>query len=217
LFSQSRKLIIARHGESEWNATGQWTGTTDVHLTEKGFKEAAKLGVALKELEIPINAAYCSEQIRTRETLEGILNASQQFDVDISVASEINERDYGDYTGKNKWEVKEILGEEAFNDLRRGWNVEIPNGETLKMVYERAVPFYREKILPLVNKGQNVLLVAHGNSIRALIKYIEDIDDSEVSNLQMLFGQLVIYEVDEEGHRKNSFIKEIDTEQSPNA
>lgn len=211
------KLIIARHGESEWNATGQWTGTTDVHLTEKGFKEAAKLGVALKELEIPINAAYCSEQIRTRETLEGILNASQQFDVDITVASEINERDYGDYTGKNKWEVKEILGEEAFNDLRRGWNVEIPNGETLKMVYERAVPFYKEKVLPLVNKGQNVLLVAHGNSIRALIKYIEDIDDSEVSNLQMLFGQLVIYEVDEEGHRKNSFIKEIDTEQSPNA
>ena len=211
------KLVIIRHGESEWNATGQWTGITDVHLTEKGFKEAAKLGVALKELEITIDTAYCSEQIRTRETLEGILNASQQFEVDINVTSAINERDYGDYTGKNKWEVKEMLGEEAFNNLRRGWNVEVPNGETLKMVYERAVPFYRETILPLINKGQNVLLVAHGNSIRALMKYIEEINDDEVSHLEMLFGQIVIYEVDENGHRKNSSITEIDTEKSPNA
>jgi D-lactate dehydrogenase len=210
------KLLVCRHSESEWNATGQWTGITDVHLDEKGFKESAKLGLKVKSLNIPIDIGYCSEQIRTRETIEGILNASQMFDVDIVRSGAINERDYGDYTGKNKWEMKEQLGEEHFNDIRRGWDVEVPNGETLKMVYERVIPFYKNEIMPLLKEGKNVLLVAHGNSIRALMKYIESIQDSDVGNLEMIFGEILIYDVDDNGLSKSKEIQKIET-QPPNA
>lgn len=196
------KLIIARHAESEWNATGQWSGITDVHLSEKGFHESTMLGLVLRDLKFRVDIAYCSEQIRTRETLEGILSASQQFDVEVHRMSSINERDYGDYTGKNKWEMKDLLGEEKFNHLRRGWNVPVPHGETLKMVYERVLPFYKTTILPQLLDGKNVLLVAHGNSIRALMKYVEDISDADIEETEMIFGQILVYDVDKHGHSK---------------
>ena len=210
------KLILARHAESEWNATGQWSGITDVHLSDKGFHESVLLARALQELSVPIDIAYCSQQIRTRETLEGMLNASQQYDVNIVRESAINERDYGEYTGKNKWEMKELLGEDEFNAIRRGWDVPIPGGESLKMVYERVIPFYLGKILPLLEQGQNVLLVAHGNSIRALIKYLKNISDEDVSNLEMLFGEILVYDVDAEGHMTNEMSNKIDSPK-PNA
>jgi D-lactate dehydrogenase len=193
------KLVIVRHTESEWNETGRWTGITDVHLSQKGFHDAGQFGVALRELDIPINQSFCSQQIRTLETLEGILDASQQFDVPIEREAAINERDYGGYTGKNKWEMKELLGEESFNKIRRGWEEPIPDGETLKMVYERVLPFYKERVVPLLNAGKNVLIVAHGNSIRAMMKYIESLDTSQVESLEMLFGVIVIYDVNEDG------------------
>lgn len=196
---QNGKLIVVRHAESEWNATGQWTGNRDIHLSEKGFREAGLLGKKFKELGIIIDHAFCSQQIRTRETLEGILDGSGQFEVDILRSSAMNERDYGDYTGKNKWEMKDLIGEEAWNDIRRGWDVPVPNGEALKQVYERVVPFYVERILPLLLSGKNVLLVAHGNSIRALMKYVESISDEGVSDLEMLFGQIVSYTINENG------------------
>jgi len=205
------KLLVARHAESEWNASGKWTGITDVHLSEKGFRESAMFGQALKKLDIPINVAYCSEQIRTRETLEGMLDAAQQFDVDIVTNSGLNERDYGEYTGKNKWEMKELIGEEAFNNLRRGWDVPIPGGETLKMVYERVLPFYTGTVLPLLRQGKNVLIVAHGNSIRALVKYLESISDEDVCKLEMSFGEIIIYNVSEDGRRAGSSVVKIDT------
>ncbi len=204
------KLLITRHAESEWNATGQWTGITDIHLSEKGFREAAQLGRVVRDLSIKVDLAYCSEQIRTRETLEGILDASQMFDVDIIREKSLNERDYGDYTGKNKWEMKELLGDERFNRLRRGWNEPIPNGETLKMVYDRVTPFFLEKVLPDLQAGKNILLVAHGNSIRALMKFIESISDQEVENLEMLFGQILIYDIDIDGHSVNKIIEQTE-------
>lgn len=196
----SGKLIVVRHAESEWNATGRWTGTRDIHLSEKGFHESGRLGLAVKSLNIPIDIAYCSQQIRTRETLEGILDASQMFEVDITREPALNERDYGDYTGKNKWEMKELIGEEAWNNIRRGWDAPIPDGETLRTVYERVVPFYQQTVLPLLQSGKNIIIVAHGNSIRALMKFIESIPDEEVSNLEMLFGQIIVYNIDEKGN-----------------
>jgi 2,3-bisphosphoglycerate-dependent phosphoglycerate mutase len=211
------KLLIARHTESEWNATGQWSGISDVHLSEKGFKEAAMFGHALKNMDIQIDVAFCSEQIRSRETLEGILNTAQIFDVEIVTNGAINERDYGQYTGKNKWEMKELIGEEEFHALRRGWNVPVPGGETLEMVYERAVPFYKNTILPRLLTGENVLIVAHGNSIRALMKYIESISDEDVSKLEMLFGQIIIYDISQDGLRQDSSIVKIETITPPNA
>lgn len=173
-------------------------------------------GIALKKLDIHVDIAYCSQQIRTRETLEGMLDAAQQFEVDIVTDKALNERDYGEYTGKNKWEMKDLLGEEAFNALRRGWDVPIPGGETLKMVYERVVPFYTKTVMPLLQEGKNVLIVAHGNSIRALIKYLESISDEDVSSLEMIFGQIIIYDITPEGLCANSSKVQIDTT-PPNA
>jgi len=196
---QAGKLIVARHGESEWNALGKWTGTTDVHLSEKGFHESSQYGQLIAKTDINIDYAFCSEQIRTLETLEGILNSSQQFDVKYERIGSLNERDYGDYTGKNKWEMRDIIGEEEFNKLHREWNYPVPNGETLKTVYERVIPFYEKAVTPRIIAGENVLIVAHGNSIRALIKYIEDISDDEISNVEMLIGAIVVYDLDNKG------------------
>lgn len=203
------KLLLIRHGESEWNALGKWTGSTDVHLTEKGFREAAMFGRKLQD--IPIDYAFTSQQVRALETLEGIMDASQQFDLQFERTAAFNERDYGDYTGKNKWEMKDLLGEEVFNHIRRDWDYEVPNGETLKKVFERAVPYYKEHVLPLLNKGKTILVVTHGNSLRALIKYIEKIGDDEVSKLEMPFGNIIMYQVDADGYVLNKAIRTIDT------
>lgn len=208
--TQAGTLLITRHTESEWNAIGKWTGITDVHLSENGFKEAAMLGEALKGLAIKVDVAYCSEQVRTRETLDGMLDAAQQSGVDIVVSGALNERDYGVYTGKNKWEMKELIGEDAFNELRRGWDVPVQGGETLKMVYERAVPFYTNTIVPLLQNGKNVLIMAHGNSIRALMKYIESISDQDIVDLEMPFGQIFVYKVSPEGLKLSKSAVTID-------
>jgi len=205
------KLLVVRHAESEWNAAGKWTGITDIHLDDKGFKESAMFGKALKKLDIPIDVAYCSEQIRSRETLEGMLDSAQQFEVKVEIISQLNERDYGEYTGKNKWEVEQVVGEVRFNEIRRGWDTPIPGGETLKMVYKRVVPFYTGTVLPLLQDGKNVLIVAHGNSIRALMKYLQSISDNDISQLEMPFGQIIIYDISPSGLRASSSVVQIDT------
>lgn len=207
------QLIIIRHGESEWNALGKWTGHTDVHLSAKGFHEAALMGEKLKDIRI--DYAYHSEQIRTLETLEGILDASGQLDVPYERARAINERDYGIYTGKNKWQVQKEIGEDAFQAIRRGWNVTVPQGETLKMVYDRAVPFYQKTVLIRLAKGENVLIVGHGNSIRSLMKYIERISDEDIGSVEMIFGTALIYHVDAHGYIIDKTIRTIETTLPP--
>lgn len=207
------KLIIVRHGESEWNARGVWTGSTDVHLSKKGYKEAELLGE--KMADIHFDEAFCSQQIRALETLEGILDASKQYDVPYERSSALNERDYGDFTGKNKWQVQQAVGDAEFQRIRRGWDHPVANGETLKAVYERVVPFYDFKILPELKKHKNVLVVAHGNSIRALIKYIEEISDADIEKTEMIFGDILIYDVDEIGKKQNKIVRKIDTTPPP--
>lgn len=207
------KLIIVRHTESEWNALGIWTGITDVHLTQKGHKEAALLGQALKDIRFDI--AFHSEQVRTRETLEDILSASRQMQVPVKSTGAINERDYGDLTGKNKWEVQAEVGEDQFQRIRRGWNEPVPNGETLKDVYGRTIPFYTTVVMPLLKEGKNVLIVSHGNSIRTLMKYIESISDEAIEHTEMPFGQALIYSVDNDGRQVTKEIRTIDTVPPP--
>lgn len=192
------RLVLIRHGESEWNALGKWTGKTEVHLSENGFHQASQLGHLAKDIKF--DYAFCSTQIRAFETLEGVLNASDQSDVPYERSSAINERDYGDYTGADKWQMKEKLGDAEFKSLRRDWDHPIPGGETLKMVYERVEPYYKDKILPKLLDGKNVLVVAHGNSLRAMVKYIEKISDQDISKFEMLIGQILIYEIDSTGH-----------------
>ena len=188
-------LVISRHGESEWNLLGKWTGWTDVVLTEKGVADTVRLGALLKDMDF--DAAYTSELKRTHQTLDALLEGRGRGELLTIRNAALNERDYGDLTGKNKWEVKEEIGEEAFNGIRRGWDYPVPGGETLKMVYERVLPYFKREILPKLQAGENILLVAHGNSIRALMKELDQISEADMANVEMLFGQVLVYTFDE--------------------
>jgi 2,3-bisphosphoglycerate-dependent phosphoglycerate mutase len=200
-------LVVARHHESEWNKQGLWTGKRDRHLTEYGFQKSAEMGKLISDIRIDF--AFASMQVRSIETLSCMLDGMGQYDVPAKHSSHLNERDYGDYTGKSKWEVEKEVGEEIWEKIRREWDYPVPHGETLKMVYERVVPFYKEKILPLILEGKNVLVVAHGNSIRALMKYIENIPDADIKNLEMLFGGVLIYHLDSDGHIESKEVRQV--------
>ena len=202
------KLIVVRHGESEYNLEGRWTGTTDVHLAPQGIEKAAKLGEKLKDMTI--DYTYTSQQIRTKETLEAIMNGSGHYDLHHEPALALNERDYGIYTGMNKDQIKAIIGEESFMDLRRSWDSPVEGGESLKDVYQRVIPFYLRVVMPRIRHGQNVMLVAHGNSIRSLIKYIDDIADEDIGSVEMNQKSVHIYDVDMDGRSKKKEVRSID-------
>ncbi len=191
------KLILVRHSKSEWNVLGKWTGWTDVDLNEEGRTDAVRTAEALKDIQI--DQAFVSNLKRAQQTLEIILAEIDQTDVPTTKTEALNERNYGIYTGKNKWEVKEEVGEEEFQNIRRGWEHPIPEGETMKKVYERVVPFYENEVLPLLKTGKNVILAAHGNSLRALVKYLEDLSVEELVALEFGIGEAYVYEVDESG------------------
>lgn len=202
----SGKLVIIRHGQSEWNEQGRWTGTTDVHITEKGRESSMELGEKLADTKFDF--AYISQQVRTRETLDAIMQGASQPDLKFEQTAAINERDYGIYTGMKKEAIEKIIGPAAYNELRRSWDSPVESGESLKDVYERVIPFYLRIILPRLRHGQNILVVAHGNSIRSLIKYIDNISDDQIGETEMLAGQALVYEVDSEGRSKKREIIE---------
>ncbi|MBI2330250.1 2,3-diphosphoglycerate-dependent phosphoglycerate mutase [Candidatus Daviesbacteria bacterium] len=199
------KLVLVRHGESTWNAKGIWTGLTDVGLTEKGKKEAQIAGKAIKGINFQI--AFVSVLKRAKETLEEIEKILGVKLPAIENAA-LNERDYGDYTGKNKWQVRQEIGEEEFLKLRRSWDYPVPNGESLKQVYERTVPYYQEHILPELQKGKNVLVSAHGNSLRALVKFLDNLSDEDVAKLEIPTGQVLVYEISPDGKILSKEIRE---------
>lgn len=186
-------LILVRHGESKWNAKGIWTGLTDIPLNSQGIKEARKAGELLKDIKIDI--AYTSVLIRAKQTLDEIKNVLK-LSLQTFENKALNERDYGELTGKDKWEIEKEYGEEKFFKIRRGWNFPIPKGETLKDVYNRVVPYYQKEILPKLKMGKNILIVAHGNSLRALVKYLENITDEDISHLELATGELYVYKID---------------------
>ena len=111
----------------------------------------------------------------------------------------LDERHYGDYTGKNKWQVKEEIGEVEFNKLRREWNYPVPNGETLKDVHDRAIPYYQEHIINDLKDGKNIIIAGHGNTLRALMKHLEEVDDNDVHTLEIGTGQVLVYEINNDG------------------
>jgi len=206
----SGKLILARHHESEWNKLGKWTGLVDKPLTAYGTEKADDMGLLVKDMRI--DCAFASKLVRTVQTLDCMLNVCKLTEIPTEHAAALNERDYGDYTGKNKWEMEQLLGKDEFKKLRRAWDYPPPNGESLKMVYDRAVPYFKETILPLVNEGKNVLVVAHGNSLRALIKYIESISDEGIADVEMPFGAIVIYDLDADGHMLHKETRQTESE-----
>ncbi|KKS71303.1 hypothetical protein A3A14_03820 [Candidatus Daviesbacteria bacterium RIFCSPLOWO2_01_FULL_43_38] len=188
-------LVLVRHGESTWNKVNAWTGLTDISLDEEGRDVAKKDGELLKDISFDI--AFTSALRRAQQSLEEIKGVVGE--ISTTEAAALNERDYGDLTGKNKLEVEEMYGEDQYLKWRRGWDEPVPNGETLKDVYGRAVPYYQENILPELKTGKNVLVVAHGNSLRALIKFLENIPDEEIPNLEIETGGIYIYQIDPEG------------------
>lgn len=205
------KLIISRHSESEWNLTGQWTGFTDVNLTPKGHADAQVIGRMLSGYKF--DNVYVSLLKRAQQTMFSILGENNNTNSPkITFAGEINERDYGDLTGKNKWEVKEEVGEEAFNGIRRGWDYSVPGGETLKDVSARVVPYFESEMLPKLKAGENILMAAHGNSIRALVKYLDEVADEDVAQVEMGFGQVLVYEFDENGEMINREVLQAEVE-----
>jgi len=203
-------LIIARHHESEWNKEGLWTGTRDVHLTPYGVQKSAEMGLLIKDL--PPDYAFVSTQVRTDETLDAMLKALNITTLDGESNPSLNERDYGDFTGKNKWEVEKEIGAEAFEHMRRDWDYPIPHGETLKMVYDRIVPFYCDTVLPLLWAGHKVLIVSHGNALRALMMYMESVPPERAAEEEMLFGSVVIYKVDDEGRMAHKEVRTVPSE-----
>jgi 2,3-bisphosphoglycerate-dependent phosphoglycerate mutase len=198
-------LVLVRHGTSQWNAQGLWTGWTDIDLAEKGVEDAKEAGEAVKDMHFDV--AFTSNLIRSQHTLDEILKVIGQTDIPIFKNHALDEKSYGDMTGKNKWEVKEKYGEEQWIKWRRAWNEPIPNGETLKMVYERVVPYYKETILPHLEKGENVIVAAHGNSLRALVKYLENTSDDKIEKLEFGLGEVYVYQIDENGNIINKEIR----------
>ena len=198
-------LILVRHGESEWNQKGLWTGLTDIGLSEKGKEESRDAGEKLKGFSIDI--AYISPLIRAEQTLTEIKNVLRLTNFPIVENQALNERNYGIFTGKNKWEIQKKVGNGKFQKIRRGWDSPIPKGETLKNVYNRVVPYYSKEILPKLKKGKNILIVAHGNSLRALVKYLENLSDEDVEALEIATGEVYIYNLNDQGITVSKQIK----------
>jgi 2,3-bisphosphoglycerate-dependent phosphoglycerate mutase len=189
-------LVLVRHGQSEWNALGQWTGLTDVELTQQGRTEARAAAKTLKD--ISFDAAHTSKLKRAQDTLGEILGELGQAELEAKKSAALNERDYGDLTGKNKWQVRDEHGEEKFMAWRRSWDYPVPDGETLKDVHDRAVPYYEKHILADLKAGKNVIVAAHGNTLRALVKHLEQLPEDAVPSLEIGTGEVYLYEIDEQ-------------------
>lgn len=198
------ELVLVRHGKSAWNEKGLWTGFTDVPLCEKGYAEAKSVGDALKGMNFDFS--FIAPLIRNRETLKTILETMGEKKLDVIESSAILERDYGIYTGKNKWQVKEEVGEEEFQNIRRGWDHKIPEGESLKQVYERFVPYYKNEIEPKLKSGKNILIVSSGNALRSLIKHLENLSEEEISKVEIGTAEVWQYTIDANGDVKDKKI-----------
>ena len=214
------KLILTRHGQSIWNAENRFTGWVDVDLSRLGVLEAKKSGQLIKELKIDIDKSYTSFLKRAIKTLEVILEENY-LKLDLNISWEINERHYGSLTGLNKEETKKKIGEEQFKKYRRSWNIapppmskddknqslfsslnnripqgKIPYTESLKDTYDRVIPFFESKIKLDLQNNKNIIISAHGNSLRALCKKLFNISDQKINELEIPTGNPLLLEFD---------------------
>ena len=212
------KLILTRHGQSVWNAENRFTGWVDVDLSDKGVLEAEKSGQIIKDLNINIDISYTSYLKRAIKTLTTILKKNN-LELKFNTAWQLNERHYGSLTGLNKEETKNKIGEVQFKKYRRSWDIapppmeekseyqnlfsplnsSIPAGmtpftESLKNTYDRVVPFYENEIKKNLTKNRNILISAHGNSLRALCKYLFNISDVKINELEIPTGNPLVVE-----------------------
>ena len=220
-------LILIRHGQSEWNLEKRFTGWVDVDLTSIGKLEACKAGERIKELNIKLDYFYSSFQLRAINTLKLIKNTLRNKN-EIIKAWELNERHYGNLTGLNKDEMKEKIGRKKILEFRRSWDIRpeplnktspyhplnikiyenipkknIPNTESLEDTFNRVVPYYKKEIESKLSDQKSILVSAHGNSIRALCKYLFKLDNKKISSLEIPTGNPLVVELDRKCKIKN--------------
>lgn len=192
-------LILVRHGQSEWNLKNLFTGWRDPDLTARGKEEARNAGKALKKRDFSPDVCFTSALRRAQHTLDLMLSEMGVANMTIVRNQALNERDYGDLSGLNKDDARDKWGEEQVHIWRRSFDVPPPGGESLKNTAERVLPYYEASILPLVKKGRNVLVAAHGNSLRALVMQLEGLSPEEIVAREIGTGDPLIYEIDENG------------------
>jgi 2,3-bisphosphoglycerate-dependent phosphoglycerate mutase len=192
------KLFLVRHGQSLWNLENRFTGWHDIDITEEGIEEAKKAGIALKKERIDI--AFTSALIRAQHTLTIILEETGNTQIPVIMDKALNERSYGNLEGLNKAETAQKYGDEQVHTWRRSYDVVPPGGESLKDTYNRVVPYFESKIVPLLKQEKNVLIVAHGNSLRALIMYLEHLSPEEILEREIATGFPLTYIFDENFH-----------------
>ena len=188
------RLILIRHGQSVWNASNRFTGWTDVELSEKGVMEAQEAGRQLSGIRIDV--VHTSDLIRAQRTAEIVMrhNETSGDDVPTRYDWRLNERHYGSLQGLNKAETAEKYGAEQVHIWRRSFDVPPPEGESLEMTAERTIPYFSEEILPDLESGKNVLVSAHGNSLRSIVMYIEEISPEDIISLEIPTGVPMYYE-----------------------
>ncbi|WP_370675838.1 2,3-bisphosphoglycerate-dependent phosphoglycerate mutase [Pleomorphomonas sp. PLEO] len=199
----SRILVLVRHGQSEWNLLNLFTGWKDPDLTPLGVKEATAAGTRLKALGYKYDIAYTSVLTRAQHTLNLILGEVGQPNLETIKDQALNERDYGELTGLNKDDARAKWGEEQVHIWRRSFDVPPPGGESLKNTAERTLPYFNAEILPRVLKGENVLVAAHGNSLRSIIMDLEKLTGDEIVARELNTGEPIVYELNEDGSIKS--------------
>lgn len=200
------KLVLVRHGASEWNLKDMFTGWVDVPLSEQGKAEAHKAAEKLKGFHFDM--AFTSMLSRASDTLNIILEDLGQNSIPIQRDIALNERHYGDLQGKNKEEMAEVFGSDLVQIWRRSYDVAPPNGESLKDTCERTIPYLKDVIIPEIKQGKNVIVAAHGNSLRSIIMYLELLAPYEIILVNISTGIPYVYEFDETMHVKTKSILE---------
>ena len=191
------RLVLLRHGESQWNLENRFTGWVDVPLSEKGVEEAKQAGEKLRGFAF--DRAFSSVLTRANETLRIVLETLGQTNIPIEKDKALNERMYGDLQGLNKTETAKQYGDAQVKIWRRSYDVKPPGGESLKDTAERALPYYEKKIKPYLLKGETIIIAAHGNSLRALVMELDRLSKEEVLELNIPTGVPLLYELDDSG------------------
>ena len=217
------KLVLIRHGESQWNLENRFTGWKDVDLSPKGMEEAKAAGKALKEMGLVFDVAYTSYLKRAIKTLNFVLEEMDELYIPVNKSWRLNERHYGALQGLNKAETAKKYGDEQVHIWRRSFDIappsihetseyypksdrryadladkDIPLGESLKDTIARVLPYWHSDISKSLEEGKNVIVAAHGNSLRALIKYLLNISDEEILNLNLTTGKPLVFEIDKD-------------------
>ena len=197
------KLILLRHGQSQWNLENRFTGWKNVPLTEKGEVEAKKAGELIKKHNISIDRVFSSVLERANRTAEIAIkkaelnNLLENNKIIMTCSEKLNERDYGDLVGLNKQETADKFGKDQVHIWRRSYDTPPPNGESLKDVVERVSPYFKENIKPLIDKGENILIAAHGNSLRAMMIELGMYKPEEISNIELPTGSPLCINLDQ--------------------